>query len=89
MDTPTPVHPCFYMKTFLSAACDDALSGLLRRYTDWHVGRCPRCAAALAALKALRTRLSALVSAPQPAEELSEGRRARLEAAWAEADGAT
>ena len=77
------------MKTFLSAACDDALSGWARWYTDWHVGHCPRCAAALAALKALRTRLGALLSPPVPAEGLSEGRWARLEAAWAEADGGT
>ena len=77
------------MKPLLSSASDGALTGLMRRFADWHVAHCPRCAAALAALKALRTRLSALLTAPQPVEALSEGRWARLESAWVEADGRT
>lgn len=86
MDTPKPIRPCFFMKTFLSAACDDAPAGVMRWFAAWHLARCPRCLAALDAMKALRTRLSALLAAPQPAETLSEGRWARLEALWAEAD---
>ena len=74
------------MKTLLSAACDDAYDGLARRFTEWHVAHCPRCAAALAALRALQIRLRALVS-PEAAEaHLPLERWARLEAAWAETD---
>ena len=88
MDTPTPIRPCFFMKTLLSAACDDALSGLSRGFTAWHIAHCPRCAAALAALRALRDRLRAL-AAPAPeaaAARLAPERWAHLEAAWAETD---
>ena len=87
MNTPTPIHPCFFMKSLLSAACDNALSGLAYRFTDWHVAHCPRCAAALAALRGLHDRLRTLVS-PQPetVEHLVPERWARLEAAWTEAD---
>jgi len=86
-----PIRPCFFMKMLLSAACDEALSGLSRAFTNWHVAHCPRCAAALAALRALRDRLRALLS---PASEAAESRLAperwdRLEAAWAEVDRRT
>lgn len=79
------------MKTLLSAACDDALDGLARRFTEWHVAHCPRCAVALAALRALRARLRALTSSePEPdGARLTPERWARLESAWAEADRRT
>lgn len=78
------------MKSLLSAACDNALSGLAHRFTDWHVARCPRCMAALAALRALHSRLQTLVSSrPETAAHLPPERWMRLEAAWAEADGRT
>ena len=87
-NTFNPIRPCFFMKTLLSAACDNALAGLWRSFTEWHVAHCPRCAAALAALRALKGRLRALVSPkPEAAEEhLARERWARLEAAWAKGD---
>lgn len=79
-----PLNPCPHMTTWLSALVDDALPGLLRRYAHWHLAHCPRCRAALAALRALRDQLRALVSAP-PAT-LSPARWQIIESAWAEAD---
>lgn len=89
MDTSHSIRPCFFMKTLLSAACDNALAGLARWFTEWHVAHCPHCAAALAALRALQGRLRTLVSSePEAAEShLTPERWAHLEAAWAEADG--
>lgn len=78
------------MKSLLSAACDNALSGLAQWFTHWHVAHCPRCAAALAVLRALHDRLQALItSQPEAADRLISERWASLEAAWAEADGRT
>lgn len=91
MDPTEPIRPCFFMKTLLSAACDNALDGLARWYTEWHVAHCPRCAATLAALRALHVRLRALASSERGAAdaELAPERWARLEGAWAEADRRT
>ena len=88
-DTFQPIRPCFFMKRLLSAACDNALAGLSRWFTEWHLAHCPRCTAALAALRALQGRLRALVSPEMDSREgqLAPERWARLEAAWAEADG--
>ena len=90
MDAPRPIRPCFFMKTLLSAACDNALSGLSQWFTDWHVAHCPRCRAALDALRDLHRRLQSLVL-PEPETQtgLPPERWARLEAAWAEIDGRT
>ena len=88
MDAPRPIRPCFFMKTLLSAACDNALSGLSRRFTDWHVAHCPRCRAALTALRDLHRRLRALAApVPETPQSLPPERWAHVEAAWAEADG--
>lgn len=86
-----PIRPCFFMRGLLSASCDDALEGLTRRFAEWHVAHCPRCAAALAALRTLHARLRALVSPMTDAADahLPPERWARLEAAWAEADRQT
>jgi anti-sigma factor RsiW len=91
MEPSQPIRPCFFMKTLLSAVCDNALDGLARRFTEWHVAHCPRCAVALAALRALHARLRALASSePASADaRLAPVRWARLEAAWAEADRRT
>jgi len=85
-----PIRPCFFMKTLLSAVCDNALTGLSRRFADWHIAHCPRCAAALAALRSLHRQLRALVSPEtERVERLAPDRWTHLEAAWAEADGRT
>ncbi len=90
MDAPRPIRPCFFMKTLLSAACDNALTGLSRWFTEWHVAHCPHCLAALAALRELHGRLQALVLPRAEGQEgLAPERWARLEAAWAEADSGT
>lgn len=73
------------MKVWLSASLDGALSRLALWYTQWHVKHCPRCQAALAALRALRDRLRALpVASGRPV--LSPARWQIIEAAWAEAE---
>ena len=91
LDLLQSIRPCFFMKGLLSAACDDALDGLTLRFAEWHIAHCPRCAAALAALRTLHARLRALVSpGPEAADaRLPPERWARLEAAWAEADQRT
>lgn len=87
-DTFQPIRPCFFMKTLLSAACDNALAGLARSFTEWHVAHCPRCTAALTALRALQVRLRSLVSlGAKPDEALTPERWAQIESAWTEADG--
>lgn len=74
------------MKTLLSGLADGTLSGLARRYAEWHVGGCPGCAAGLRALRALRTRLHALSARPLDTTSLPDERRAAVQKAWAEAE---
>lgn len=90
--------PCPHMTTLISALSDGSLRGLARWYAEQHARGCPRCAAALDALRQQRQRLRALgmpapteadtaTTAPSPhALALSPERRAALEAAWAGLD---
>lgn len=48
------------MKNLISAMIDGKLSGLIHKYALYHVANCPRCLAALNALKALHGRLERL-----------------------------
>jgi hypothetical protein len=57
---------------------------VIKSYALWHIRHCPRCQAALNALRDLHARLHNLASKPAvdaPAG-LSDERRSRLEAAW-------
>ncbi len=86
--------PCPHLRTLISALSDGSLTGIARWYAAQHAKGCPRCAAALVALRAQRERLRALglpshqatpaTSAPAPT--LSPERRAALEAAWRRLD---
>lgn len=68
------------MKALLAARSDRRLSGLLLRYVELHLSKCPQCRAALASLIALRERLLSLRQAP--AEQLSPERAAQVTAAF-------
>lgn len=84
--------PCPHLRTLISALSDGSLSGIARWYATQHAKGCPRCAAALVALRAQRERLRALglpshdAPAAPPAPALSPERRAALEAAWSRLD---
>ena len=73
------------MQTLVSAWLDDALSGVLRWYTAWHVAHCPRCTDAVPVLRALQTRLRRIAGLP-PDPVLAPERRAAVEAAWQQVD---
>lgn len=49
--------PCWHMPLFLNGYCDSSIPAILRRYVDYHVNHCPRCAAALKTLYTLREKL--------------------------------
>jgi hypothetical protein len=71
------------MKTIISALIDNKVTGLIKSYALWHIHHCPRCQAALQALRDLHARLHILATKPTNAPStLSEDRRSRLEAAW-------
>jgi hypothetical protein len=79
------------MATLVSAYADGGLRGLARWYTRFHISGCPRCKAALEALKQLKDRLRSLTS---PAGSIADSRLSgerwnRLDSAWekAEKDG--
>ena len=81
-------QPCPHMVTLVSAYADGALRGFARWYTRLHVGGCPRCQAALDAVKKLKERLEAIrAQLPDSTPySLAEKRWESLEAAWAEAE---
>jgi len=84
---PDELKPCPHMQTLVSAWLDNALTGLLRAYTRWHVAHCPRCTAAVPVLLALRGRLRRFSNAlPAEEETLTPQRRAAVESAWERAD---
>src|SRR5512142_2933711 len=56
-DTSGRIDPCRHMARWVSALADGSLRGIPRWYTRLHVAGCPRCRAALEALRALRDRL--------------------------------
>ncbi len=60
---PHDLKPCPHMRILVSAWIDDALTGLARWYTAWHVAHCPQCAASLPFLQGLRDRMRDLESA--------------------------
>lgn len=77
------IKPCWHMKKIISALVDNKVTGIIKSYATWHIGHCPRCQAALTALRELHTRLLGLASKPDAAPPvLSDDRRSRLEAAW-------
>src|SRR5262249_45434110 len=55
-------RPCRHMRRWVNALADGSLKGFARWYTDLHVAGCPKCRAALEALRSLRARLRALGS---------------------------
>ena len=81
-------QPCRHMKTLVSAYFDGKLRGLARWYTHLHISGCPRCQAALEALRKLKDRLLQLKaeSSGQTGTSLSVDRWNRIEAAWTESD---
>lgn len=75
------------MRGLMSAWVDGALSGLARRFVEWHLGGCERCREALPILRALRTRLRGLkAEGDAPPPSLSPERWAAVEASWEQAD---
>ena len=82
------LKPCPHMQTLVSAWVDDALNGLLSRYTEWHVRHCPRCSAAVPVLRALQSRLHQYRLASAGEATLTSERRAALQEAWERADQA-
>lgn len=77
------IKPCPHMKTIISSLVDGAVTGIVKRYGLWHIGHCPRCQAALQALRDLHARLAALAAKPTDRPDtLSADRRSNLEAAW-------
>ena len=84
---PYDLKPCPLMQTLVSAWVDGILSGLTRRYTEWHVAHCPRCTAAVDALRVLRARLRRLSGTPvADGDVLTPERRDAVEAAWRRSD---
>ena len=77
------IKPCWHMKTVISALVDNKVTGLLKQYATWHISHCPRCQAALDALRAMHGRLLTLAAKPDGGSTaLSDERKSRLEAAW-------
>lgn len=83
-----PPMPCRHMRRWVNGLVDGSLSGLARWYTNMHVAGCPRCRAALEALRALRRRLQALREpAAGEGTDLSPARRSALDMALDAVDG--
>ncbi|BDI32935.1 hypothetical protein CCAX7_49860 [Capsulimonas corticalis] len=92
-DIPTiePIKPCWHMKSLISGLVDGSVTGMVQKYALWHLAHCPRCQAALDALKQVSERLRRLGAAAPPAlaaegASLSPDRWAAMEAAWEEAE---
>jgi len=77
------IKPCWHMKTIISALVDNKVTGLIKQYATWHIGHCPHCQAALAALRELHSRLLNIGAKPDGGStELTSDRMSKLEAAW-------
>jgi len=78
------IKPCEHMAGMVSSLSDGSLHGVALWYTKFHVATCPKCTAALAALRTLRERLSALthLGAMPQAIGLAPERRAKMEEAF-------
>jgi hypothetical protein len=74
-----PCTPCRHMARWVAAATDDSLRGFARWYTTLHLRGCPRCRAALAALRAVRERLLDLGRTREAAEPLPADRQRSLQ----------
>lgn len=83
---PNDFKPCPHMQTLVSVWLDNALSGFLSRYTEWHIRHCPRCAAAIPVLRTLRDRLHQYRLSSTGEAMLTPERQAALQAAWERAD---
>ncbi|MEO7717803.1 MAG: zf-HC2 domain-containing protein [Capsulimonas sp.] len=88
-----PIRPCWHTRSLLSALVDGELTGWVRKYVQWHVAHCPRCLAALDALKQLSQRLRGLGEPASLAADnkiqaptLSADRWTAMEAAWEKAE---
>ena len=77
------MEPCRHMTRWVSALSDGSLSGIARWYTRWHIAGCPKCAAALTGLRALRERLRLLAS-----REERQGPSALPEERWTTVEAA-
>lgn len=82
---PSDLKPCPHMRTLVSAWMDEKLTGLARRYTEWHVQSCPQCQSSLPFLRGMRARLLRLGERPANSA-LPPERWERVEAAWAQAE---
>src|SRR5512142_2906474 len=86
-DTSGRIDPCRHMARWVSALADGSLRGLPRWYTRMHVAGCPRCRAALEALRALRDRLLGLGRSDRGAQaQLSPERQSGLNATMDDID---
>lgn len=83
---PNDTKPCPHMRLLVSALADEALAGLARWYTRWHLDGCAQCQKGLATILAVRGRLRLIHEDAGEKASLSPEQWAAVEAAWLRAE---